>query len=149
MFLFFFNPFHAVSFHERTCFLNLSSTASSANQQQQPSLRHLGPSQPQQQNHHLQQSSPTAAILRNEVARQLMMLGFHDQAGLLISADSGSLEDLEKFLCKYPSSLDLFIAVSSNSTHLDLISPIYLILNLRRLQTGQSECCLKGFRSLG
>ncbi|KAM7534515.1 hypothetical protein Aperf_G00000112146 [Anoplocephala perfoliata] len=68
-------------------------------QQQQPPLRLLGPPQ----NHHLQQHSQQSslsqhmAFLRTEVARQLMLLGFHDEAGVLIT-DSSGYEDLEKFL---------------------------------------------------
>ncbi|VUZ55399.1 unnamed protein product [Hymenolepis diminuta] len=77
-----------------------SSAASPSTQQQQPPLRLLGPPQQQQQNHHLQQqqqSNSMAAFLRTEVARQLMLLGFHDEAGVLIS-DSSGYEDVEKFL---------------------------------------------------
>ncbi|VDO07640.1 unnamed protein product [Rodentolepis nana] len=73
-------------------------SSSASNQQQQPPLRLLGPSQQQQQNHHLQQQSNSMnTFLRTEVARQLMLLGFHDEAGVLIS-DSSGYEDVEKFL---------------------------------------------------
>nr|CDS32677.2 cell wall protein awa1p [Hymenolepis microstoma] len=72
-------------------------SSAASTQQQQPPLRLLGPSQ-QQQNHHLQQQSNSmATFLRTEVARQLMLLGFHDEAGVLIS-DSSGYEDVEKFL---------------------------------------------------
>ncbi|VDM32632.1 unnamed protein product [Hydatigera taeniaeformis] len=60
-------------------------------------LRLLPPNVNHQHHTHPHQApSATTALLRTDIARQLMLLGFHDDAGALLS-DNG-IDDLEKFL---------------------------------------------------
>ncbi|KAH9278484.1 hypothetical protein ECG_08669 [Echinococcus granulosus] len=60
-------------------------------------LRLLAPNAGHQHHTHPHHApSTTTALLRTDIARQLMLLGFHDDAGALLS-DNG-IEDLEKFL---------------------------------------------------
>ncbi|KAL5103292.1 hypothetical protein TcWFU_009099 [Taenia crassiceps] len=71
-------------------------SASASSPTTQP-LRLLVPNANHQHHAHPHHApSATTALLRTDIARQLMLLGYHDDAGALLS-DNG-IEDLEKFL---------------------------------------------------
>ncbi|KAL5964030.1 hypothetical protein TSMEX_008225 [Taenia solium] len=73
-----------------------SASASASSTSTQP-LRLLAPNANHQHHAHPHHTpSATTALLRTDIARQLMLLGLHDDAGALLS-DNG-VEDLEKFL---------------------------------------------------
>ena len=83
-------------FHLRQNTSVTGAAVGSTSTQNPSSLRLIGPQiQPQNANHH---SFHQNQALRTDIARQLMMLGFHDDAGILLS--DNTIDDFEKFLCE-------------------------------------------------
>lgn len=104
-------------------------SASASSSSTQP-LRLLAPNANHQHHTHPHHApSTTTALLRTDIARQLMLLGFHDDAGALLS-DNG-IEDLEKFLCKL-----LFIVTLLKNLKVDHIGT-----HCRQSWSGSYSCC--------